>query len=137
MKALAVLLVLTLATPAAALGAEPLVRTFAAPAERVWTVTEAILEHLGWDIDKADRAIGFITTESRQVEGENYGFYEKGTRHRLRLQIKAAGANRTTVTVERFLFKRERILFVDTDEPLTTTDRSVERAVLDTIARAL
>ncbi|OLC15661.1 MAG: hypothetical protein AUH29_07335 [Candidatus Rokubacteria bacterium 13_1_40CM_69_27] len=137
MKALAVLLVLTLVTPAAALGAEPLARTFTAPVDRVWTVTEGILKILGWDIDKADRTIGFITTESRQVEGENYGVYEKGTRHRLRLQVKAAGDNRTTVTVERFLFKRERILFVDKDEPLTTTDRSVERAVLDAIARAL
>src|SRR2546425_2900724 len=84
MKALAVLLVLTLVTPAAALGAEPLARTFTAPVDRVWTVTEGILKILGWDIDKADRRIGFITTESRQVEGENYGVYEKGTRHRLR-----------------------------------------------------
>ncbi|HEV8643080.1 MAG TPA: hypothetical protein VGV13_18500 [Methylomirabilota bacterium] len=137
MKGLTVLLVLTLVMPAAALGAEPLTRTFPESVDRMWTVTESVLKHLGWDIDRADRTIGFITTESRQVDGENYGVYEKGTRHRLQVRVKAVGGNRTAVTVERLLFKRERILFVDKDEPLTSNDRSVERAVLDTIAKAL
>jgi hypothetical protein len=37
------------------------------------------------------------------------------------------------------LFKRERILFVDKDEPFTPTipDQSVERGLLDAIAKAL
>lgn len=137
MRAVIVLLGVLLAAVAPAPAAEPVSRTFAAPAERVWVVTEAVLKHLGWDIDEADRAVGLITTESRQLEGEQYGVYEKGIRHRLHLRIKAAGAGRATVTVERAVFKRERILFVDKDEPVTVKDRSVEQAVLTAIARAL
>jgi hypothetical protein len=132
---LILVLVLVLATTAAASG--PVERTFNAPVDRVWTTTEAVLKHLGWDLDKTDRAIGFITTESRRVEGENFGVYEKGTRHRLRLHVKKVGDSRATVSVERSLFKRERILFVDKDEPLTPGDQNVEKAVLDAIGKAL
>jgi hypothetical protein len=135
MKVCAMLVALTLAAGPAA--AEGLARTFGAPADRVWAVTEAMLKHLGWDIDKADRTIGLISTDSRRVEGEDYGVYAKGTRHRLRLQIKAIGDKQATVTVQRDLFTRERILFVDKDEPLAATDQSVERALLDAIGRAL
>jgi hypothetical protein len=132
---LAVLLsILALTTAATAAG--PVERTFNAPVDRVWTKTEAVLKHLGWDVDKTDRTIGFITTESRRVDGENFGVYEKGTRHRLRLHLKGAG-DRTTVSVERTVFKRERILFVDKDEPLTASDQNVEKAVLDAIGKAL
>jgi len=112
-------------------------RTFNAPVDRVWAMTEAVLKHLGWDLDKADRTIGFITTGSRRVDGDNFGVYEKATRHRLRLHLKAAGDKRTTVSVERSLFKRERILFVDKDEPVTAADQNVEKAVLDAIGKAL
>jgi hypothetical protein len=112
-------------------------RTFNAPAERVWTATEAVLKHLDWDIDKIDRGIGFITTESRRVDGENYGVYEKALRHRLRLHVKATGEARTTVSVERSVFKRERILFVDKDEPVNDSTRNVEQALLDAIGKAL
>lgn len=131
---LALALFLLGAPPAAA---DPVSRTFAAPVDRVWAVAEAVLRHLGWDIDKADRAIGFITTESRRVEGEDYGVYAKGTRHRLRLHIKAAGDQRTTVSVERTVFRRERILWMDRDEPVAATDQAVEQAVLDAIGKAL
>ena len=137
MRAVATLVALMLVAAGPAAAAEPLARTFGAPADRVWTVTEAVLKHLGWDIDKADRAIGLISTDSRRVEGEDYGVYAKGTRHRLRLQIKGVGDKQATVTVQRELFKRERILFVDKDEPLTATDQNVERALLDAIGRAL
>jgi hypothetical protein len=112
-------------------------RTFSAPMERVWGATEAVLKHQGWDIDKADRAFGLITTDSRRLDGENYGVYEKALRHRLRLQVKAAAENRTTVSIERAVFKRERILFVDKDEPITDPNQAVEKAVLDAIAKAL
>jgi hypothetical protein len=112
-------------------------RTFNAPVDRVWSATEAVLKHLGWDVDKADRAIGFITTDSRRVEGDNFGVYEKALRHRLRLNVKAAGDTRTTVGIEREVFKRERILFVDKDEPVTDTSQAVEKAVLDAIGKAL
>lgn len=137
MRAAAFLLCLALGLPRPAEAASPVVRTFAAPVDRVWSVTEAVLKHLGWDIDKADQTIGFITTESRRVEGENYGVYEKGTRHRLQLRIKAAGERRTRITIERTVFKRERFVFVDKDEPVTTTDHSVERELLDAIGQAL
>jgi uncharacterized lipoprotein len=121
----------------AAAAAEPVTRTYNAPVERVWSTTEAVLKHLGWDVDKADRSIGFITTDSRRVDGENYGVYEKSLRHRLRLHVKALGEGRTTVSVERTLFKRERILFVDNDEPVTATDQHVEKALLDAIGKGL
>lgn len=137
MKVVAVALLLTFGATTGALAAEPVARTFAAPVDRVWTTTEAVLKVLGWDIDKSDRTIGFITTDSRRVEGEDYGVYAKGTRHRLQLNVKSGGDNRTTVTVERTLFKRERILFVDKDEPLTTTDQTVEKSILDAIGKAL
>jgi len=123
------------AMPAAADG--PVARTYAAPVERVWAAAEAVLRHLGWDIDRADRAIGFITTESRRLEGEDYGVYAKGTRHRLRLTIKDAGGGRTTVTVERTVFKRERILWMDRDEPVASSDTRVEQELLDALGRAL
>jgi uncharacterized lipoprotein len=117
--------------------AEPVTRTYNAPVERVWSTTEAVLKHLGWDVDKADRSIGFITTDSRRVDGENYGVYEKSLRHRLRLHVKALGEGRTTVSVERTLFKRERILFVDNDEPVTAPDQNIETALLDAIGKGL
>ncbi len=136
MRILAILAALVLAAGSVG-AAEPVTRTFNAPVDRVWTVTEAVLKHLGWDVDEANQTIGLISTDSRRVEGEDYGVYAKGTRHRLRLQIKAMGDKRTAVTVQRELFKRERILFVDKDEPLTAADQNVERALLDAIGRAL
>ena len=96
-----------------------------------------MLKQLGWDIEKSDRTIGWITTDSRRVEGEDYGVYAKGTRHRLVVRLKAAGTNRTTVEVERNVFKRERILWIDKDEPLIVTDQTVEKAVLAAIGKAL
>jgi len=131
----AVLLALVMAGSAVAAG--PVARTYNAPVERVWNTTEAVLKHLGWDVDRADRNIGFITTDSRRVDGENYGVYEKALRHRLRLHVKALDARRTTVSVERELFKRERILFVDNDEPVTAPDHTVEQTLLDAIGKGL
>lgn len=133
---LSVLLVmLTLWTPATA--GEPVAQTFNAPMERVWTATEAVLKQLGWDLDRKDRSIGMITTESRRLEGEDYGVYAKGLRHRLTLHVKAASENRTTVTIERDTFRRERILWIDKDEPANASGTEVQRAVLAAIAKAL
>jgi len=133
---LSVLLVmLTLWTPAMA--GEPVAQTFNAPMERVWTATEAVLKQLGWDLDRKDRSIGMITTESRRLEGEDYGVYAKGLRHRLTLHVKAASENRTTVTIERDTFRRERILWIDKDEPVNASGSEVQRAVLAAIAKAL
>lgn len=132
---LAIVLVLALAGPVVA--AEPATQTFNEPVEKVWATTLAVLKHLGWDIDKEDRTIGWITTDSRRVEGEDYGVYAKGTRHRLVLHLKEAGARRTTVSVERSVFKRERILWMDKDEPVTAPDRNVEKALLAAIEKSL
>ena len=129
------LALLIIAATAAANGSVE--RTFNAPVDRVWGATEAVLKHLGWDVDKVDRSIGFITTDSRRVDGDNFGVYEKAVRHRLRLHLKAAGEGRTTVSIERTVFKRERILFVDKDEPLTDTNQTVEKALLEAIGKAL
>jgi uncharacterized lipoprotein len=139
MKILMCALLLVLALASAAPAAEPVAQTFNAPADRVWTVVEAVLKQLGWEIDKKDRTIGMIGTESRRVEGEDYGVYAKGLRHRLTLSVKAASDNRTTVTIERELFKRERILWIDKDEPVgTASDKhDVERSILAAIANAL
>jgi hypothetical protein len=128
------LLLLTQAGPALAGSVS---QTFAVSADHAWTTTERVLKLLGWDIDKADRTIGWITTDSRKFEGEDYGVYAKGTRHRLRVNIKAAGNKKTTIAVERVLFKRERILWIDNDEPVATTDQTVEKAVLAAIAKSL
>jgi uncharacterized lipoprotein len=133
--AASLILLITAVTTADAAGTVE--RTFNAPVDRVWSTTEAVLKILGWDVDKADRSIGFITTESRRVDGDNFGVYEKALRHRLRLNVKAAGDNRTTVGVEREVFKRERILFVDKDEPVNDSSQTVEKALLDAIGKAL
>jgi len=138
MKAVVMLLAVILAMPAAA--ADPLTRTFAAPVDRVWTTTEAVLKQLGWEIDSEDWKIGFITTESRGIESKEakeYGVYAKGTRHRLQLQLKPAGNGRTVISVERTVFRRERLFWHDKDEPMAVTDRTVEKSLLDAIAKAL
>jgi len=139
MKVLTCALLLVLALAPAAPAAEAVAQTFNAPADRVWTVVEAVLKQLKWDIEKKDRTIGMITTDSRRVDGEDYGVYAKGLRHRLTFHVKAASDNRTTVTVERDVFKRERILWIDKDEPVgsASNNRDVERSVLAAIAKAL
>lgn len=112
-------------------------RTFNAPADRVFTVTRSVLKSLGWDIDKEDRDVGWIRTDSRRLDGDNFGVYAKGVKHRLRLVINREGTSRTTVTVERRVYKEERILFVEKEEDIKTDDRSVEKRILDEIGRSL
>jgi hypothetical protein len=131
----AIAVLVLLAVPA--LAADPVSQTFAAPPDKMWTVATSVLKQMGWEIEKSDQAGGWINTESRSVDGEDYGVYAKGTRHRLTLRLKPVGANQTTVTVERAVFNRERILWVDKDEQLMTTDRTVEKAVLTAIGKAL
>jgi hypothetical protein len=121
----------------AASAAEPLTQTYAAPVDRVWSTTLAVLKVRGWDIDKSDRSIGWITTDSRSVDGENYGVYAKGIYQRLTLHVKAVADGKTAVSVERAVFKRERILWMDKDEPLSVTDREVEKAILASIGQSL
>src|SRR5215831_14493904 len=83
-------------------------RVFNAPADRVWVVTRSTLKSLGWDVDKEDRDVGWIRTDSRRLEGQDYGVYAKGAKHRLRIVVKAQGPAHTLVTVERRVWKEER-----------------------------
>jgi hypothetical protein len=112
-------------------------RTFDAPLDRVWTVTESILKSLGWEIDSYDRAVGWIVTDSRGVEYKDYAVYGKGLRHKLRISLKAAGESRTTVTVERELYTEERVLWMAERKPVPATDQTVETGILDAIGRSL
>jgi len=112
-------------------------RTFNAPVDRVWTVTESVLKSLGWDIDKSDRAVGWILTDSRGVEFKDYAVYGKGLRHKVRVALKAAGEGRTTVSVERELYTEERILWMTERKPVAATEQTVETGILDAIQKGL
>jgi hypothetical protein len=112
-------------------------RVFNAPVDRVWVVARSTLQSLGWGVDKEDREVGWIRTDSRRLEGEDYGVYSKGAKHRLRVVIKAQGGSRTAVTVERRLWKEERILWMDKEEELPTTDHTVEKQLLDALGKSL
>ena len=136
MASLAVCLGLALALTTTTAAADAVTRTVNAPEDRVWAVAEAVLKHQGWEIEKADRAIGWITTKSRMLEGGDYGVYAKGVRHQLRVHVKGAGPT-TTVSVERSVFNRERILWMDKDEPVTVKDKAVEETLLDDIGKSI
>jgi len=112
-------------------------RTFVVPPDRVFTVTRSVLESLGWDIDKEDRDVGWIVTDSRRLDGDNFGVYAKGVEHRLRVSVRRLDGGRSSVSVERRVYKEERILFVDKEEDIKTDDRSVEKRILDEIGRSL
>src|SRR5690349_748494 len=127
----AVILAVLLAIPAAAAG--PMEFTFNAPVDRVWDQTLAVLKVLGWDIDRVDRNVGIIVTESRRLDGDNFGVYEKALRHRLQLNVRKVSEGRTTVSIERSVFKRERILFVDKDEPIDDPRTDTEKSILDAV----
>ena len=132
----AAVLVLLLAVPAAA---APVEFTYNAPVDVVWEKTLAVLRVLGWDVDKdkVDRSIGFIVTDSRRVDGDNFGVYEKSLRHRLQIHVRRVSDSRTTVSIERSVFKRERIVFVDKDEPIEDARTEVQKSVLDAIGKSL
>jgi hypothetical protein len=125
------------ATPTSSPGADAPSRTFNVPIDRVWAVTESVLKSLGWDIDKSDRAVGWILTESRGVEFKDYAVYGKGLRHKVRVALKAAGEGRTTVSIERELYTEERILWMTERKPVTPTEQTVETGILDAIQKAL
>jgi hypothetical protein len=112
-------------------------RVFDAPLDRVWTVARSTLRGLGWDIDKEDRAVGWIRTDSRRVEGDDFGVYAKGVKHRLRLLFKSLPDGKTAITVEHPVWKEERILWMDKTEEVPTTDHRVEKEILDAIAATL
>ena len=112
-------------------------RTFEASLDRVWTVTESVLREQGWDVDKADRAVGWLLTDSRGVEVQDYAVYGKGTRHKLRLSFKAVGPTRTALIVEREVYTEERILWMTDRKAVRPADTHVETALLDAVAKFL
>jgi hypothetical protein len=128
---------LLLGGPGNVLGADPPSRTFDAPIDRVWTVTESVLKSLGWEIDKSDRAVGWFLTDSRGVDFKDYAVYGKGVRHKLRVALKAVGDGRTAVSVEREVYTEERILWMTERKPVPATDQAVELGVLEAIQRSL
>ena len=134
---LALLILAVLMPTAADAQADERVRVFNAPLDRVWTVTRSTLKGLGWDIDKEDREGGWIRSDSRRLEGEDFGVYAKGTRQRLRVVMKALDPARTQVTVERRVWRQERILWMDKEEDIQAPDQLAEKKVLDDIAAAL
>ena len=134
---LALLILAGLMPTAADAQADERVRVFNAPLDRVWTVTRSTLRGLGWDIDKEDRAGGWIRTDSRRLEGDDFGVYAKGTRQRLRVVMKALDPTRTQVTVERRVWRQERILWMDKEEDIQVPDQLAEKKVLDDIAAAI
>lgn len=117
--------------------ADPRTRVFDAPVDRVWTVTRSTLKSLGWDVDKEDREVGWLLTDSRRLEGDDFGVYAKGVKQRLRLVIKGREGGKTSVTVERRVWKQERILWMDKEEDIAVKDHAVEKQVLDAIAASL
>jgi len=112
-------------------------RVFQAPFDRVWTVARSTLKGLGWDIDKEDHEVGWIRTDSRRIEGDDFGVYAKGTKHRLRLVFKKLPDGNTAVTVERRVWREERILWMDKEQELTIADARVEKEILDAIGASL
>jgi hypothetical protein len=109
----------------------------AGPPERVLVVVESVLKSRDWEIDEADRAVGWLLTRSRGVDFKDYGVYGQGVRHRLRVTVKAAGEGRSAVTVEREVYTEERILWMTERKPVAATDQAVEAALLDAIERSL
>jgi hypothetical protein len=71
------------------------------------------------------------------VDFKDYAVYGNGLRHRLRLALKAVGADRTTVSVERELYTEERILWTAERKPVPATDQTVETGGLDAIQAGL
>jgi hypothetical protein len=143
MATLLLLLVLAAAVPAGA--AEPVSRTFQAPLDQVWAATEVALKAAGWSLDHVDRPTGTIITQSQREDGDNKGLLATTRRVRLYLRLSPAGREATAVRVEREQFVRERVLWVERDQPLPAAsldaivppDHTLERQLLAAIARAL
>ena len=112
-------------------------RVFDASMDRVWTITRSALQATGWGIEKADKNAGLILTDSRRLEGEDFTVYASGVKHRLRLVLKAMPDGKTSVTIERRLWKEERILWMDKGQDLPTTDSKIETEILDAIGAGL
>lgn len=97
-------------------------QTFAASLERVFAAVEAALRAEGWGVDHADRPLGLIISKSRRLAGDDDGIHAKTRRLRLRIQLTPAGHDVTAVAIERELFDRERLLWMEKDTPVALRD---------------
>src|SRR5262249_3110252 len=88
-------------------------RVFDTSMDRVCTITRSALRAAGWDIEKDDKAAGFMVTDARRLEGEDFTVYATGVKHRLRVVLKELPDGKTSVTIERRVWKEERILWMD------------------------
>jgi len=140
MRAVAALgLVVAFAAPAFA--SDPAVRTYAADFDRVWSAVEQAVQAEGWGIDDEARPLGLLVTNTRRVAGSDLGLFPITHRARMRLTVVPAGNGRTRVQIMREVLRRERVLWIERDEPVPVTDalagRAAEERVLAAIARRL
>ena len=125
-------------TPWPSTAADVASRTFDAPMDRVWTVTESTLKRLGWDIDTYDRAVGWILTDPRAAtDSKEFAGSGKGLRHKLRISLKVLGPSRTMVSVERDLYEEKRVLWMIERKPVAPADQVVETGILEAIQQGL
>ena len=112
-------------------------RVFEASTDRVWVLARLALRQQGWDIEKEDRKAGWMRTDARRLEGEDFGVYSTGLKHRMRVVLKTLPNDYTAVTIEHQVWKEERILWMNKDRDVPTTDHKVEQEILDAIGAAL
>jgi hypothetical protein len=111
-------------------------RVFDAPLDRVWAVARFVLGGRGWGIEREDRGAGLLRSDVRRTEGDDFGVYAEGVKHRLELRFKDLDG-RTAVTVDHLVWREKRILWIDRRENLPVTDHAPEREILDAIGEAL
>ncbi len=110
---------------------------FAAAPERVFTVARSTLLSLGWKVDKEDRRRGLAPHEVARRQRRGLRRLRQGDEAPAPRRCVKGRDGRSEVTVERRVWKEERILCVDKEEDIATSDRTVERRVLDAIAKGL
>jgi hypothetical protein len=134
------MLALSLAAGAAAVApprVDAAARTFAGSFDRVWIAARSVLISEGWEIDEENQGLGRIITDPRNLDYRDYGVYGEGTRHRLKVNVRPAGPEEMTVTVEREAFREERVLWSKHRVPLQANGRDEETRVLDTLGRVM
>ena len=67
-------------------------------------MTESILESLGWDIDTFDRAVGWILTDSRDVDFKESAVHGKGLRHKAEARAQGRRGEPDAASAERELY---------------------------------
>jgi hypothetical protein len=125
----------SLAVAAAPAPADAASQTFAGSIDSVWITARSVLISEGWDIAEEDRRLGMIITEPRNVDYRNFGVYGEGTRHRLKLHLRPAGPGQTSVTVDRELFREQRILWTKerVPFPFKPANQNIESSLLETL----